>query len=325
MEYPSIGLTNRRKHSAKACAQRAPTLAHYDFTKRIIVQADASSYGLGGVLIQEDGENNREIVAYSSRTLTACETRYSQIEKEALALVFATDRFKDYIVGIEITLKTDHRPLTQILQTKHLDKLTPKLQGMRMRLMRYTYSVVYVPGKQLILADSLSRNPSKNKETKEINISEDLDVYLNFIVKSLPAIKNILERIRTQQETDYTCLRLKQYCTSKWPSKNNLAAGLLPYYQHKDEISYCKGYLLFGSRLIIPPPLQLEMLKKIHEGHLGISKCRDRAKQSVWWIGLSTQLANLIENCPRVSRKDVIGKNHSLKKNFQIDHGKRSV
>ncbi|XP_018405250.1 PREDICTED: uncharacterized protein K02A2.6-like [Cyphomyrmex costatus] len=169
---------------------------------------------------------------------------------------------------------------------------------MRMRLMRYTYSVVYVPGKQLVLADSLSRNPSKNKEKREVDISEDLDVYINFIVDNLPATKDILERIRTQQETDYVCLRLKQYCLSKWPSKNNLAAGLSPYYQHKEEISLCKGYLFFGSRLIILPPLQLEILQKIHEGHLGINKCRDRARQSVWWIGLSTQLANLIENCP---------------------------
>ena len=50
--------------------------------------------------------------------------------------------------------------------------------------------------------------------------------------------------------------------------------------------------------MVIPPPLQLEILNKIHEGHFGISKCRDRAKQSVWWLGLSTQLSNLVENCP---------------------------
>jgi len=56
-------------------------------------------------------------------------------------------------------METDHKPLLQILQTKHLDELTPRLQGMRLKLMRYNYNMIHVPGKQLILADSLSRNP----------------------------------------------------------------------------------------------------------------------------------------------------------------------
>ena len=72
----------------------------------------------------------------------------------------------------------------------------------------------------------------------------------------------------------------------------------MPYYQYKDNISVNDGFLLYNSRLIIPAKLQMEMLHKIHEGHLGIQKCRDRAKQSIWWLGLSSQLRNLIENCP---------------------------
>lgn len=104
----------------------APTLAHYDYSKKIIIQADISSYGLGSALIQEGKDNKREIVAYASRMLTTTEQKYSQIEKEALALADATERFKEYIMGINITLETDHKPLLQILQTNfwmslHLD------------------------------------------------------------------------------------------------------------------------------------------------------------------------------------------------------------
>lgn len=277
----------------KQLVQKAPTLAHYDYSKNIIVQADACTYGLGGVLIQED--NGREVVAYASRTLNDSEKKYSQIEKEALALAFATERFKEYITGINITLETDHQPLVQVLQT---NELTPRLQRIRMRLMRYNYKVVYIPGKQLVLADSLSRNPLSRSESKGDDLPKEIETYIRFIVNSFPASQNLLGRIRSEQESDYACSKLKDYCLTKWPSKNRLHDGLLPYFQHKDNISFTEGFLLYNSRLIIPPPLQLELLGKIHEGHFGINKCRDRAKQAVWWLGLSSQLTNLVENCP---------------------------
>lgn len=87
--------------------------------KKIIIQADASSYGLGSALLQEDEKGNRDIVAYASHTLLPAEKKYSQIEKEALALTYATEHYKEYITGIDITLETDHKLLIQILQTKN--------------------------------------------------------------------------------------------------------------------------------------------------------------------------------------------------------------
>ena len=114
-------------NTIKKYVQTAPILAHFDPSKNIIVQADACSYRLGGTLIQEDVCKNRENVPYASRTLTECEKRYSQIE-EALALGFAVERFKEYIIGLNVTLETDHNPLIQVLQTKPLDELTPRLQ-----------------------------------------------------------------------------------------------------------------------------------------------------------------------------------------------------
>lgn len=104
--------------ATKEFLKKSPTLAHYDFTKKIIIQADASSYGLGSALVQENNDKQSEIVAYASRTLSTSEKNYSQIEKEALALAFAAERFKNYILGVDITLETDHKPLLQILQTK---------------------------------------------------------------------------------------------------------------------------------------------------------------------------------------------------------------
>lgn len=107
----------------------------------------------------------------------------SQIEKETLALVYTCERFKEYIDGINVILETDHKPLIQILQTKPLDDLTPRLQKIRMRLMRYSYSINFVPGKQLILADSLSRLPVTNKTKDKGEFPDEIENYIRFIDK----------------------------------------------------------------------------------------------------------------------------------------------
>ncbi|XP_033214084.1 uncharacterized protein LOC117171140 [Belonocnema kinseyi] len=120
-----------------------------------------------------------------------------------------------------------------------------------MRLMRYNYKVVYVPGKQLILADSLSRNPVDSM-TENRDLSEQLDQYVNLIIQALPASKGMLERISDEQESDHVCILLTKYCLNSWPPKNQLTNDLLPYYQLKDNISYIKGFLLYNARLIIP-------------------------------------------------------------------------
>ena len=86
-------------------------LAHYDFSKRSVVAADACQDGLGAVLFQTDSSGNRRAIAFASRSLNDTEKRYAVIEKEALAAVWACEKFNDYILGTEFTLETDHRPL----------------------------------------------------------------------------------------------------------------------------------------------------------------------------------------------------------------------
>lgn len=109
--------------------------------------------------MQENSDTSREIVAFSSRMLSDTERHYAQIEKEALALTWAADKFSDYITGVKtLIFETDHKPLLQILQTKNIDDLSPRLQRFRMCLMRYNYTVIliFTPGKNLIIPDALS-------------------------------------------------------------------------------------------------------------------------------------------------------------------------
>lgn len=93
-------------------------LAHYDPTKPLLLECDASPHGIGAVLSHRCGSEVKP-VGFRSRTLTSAEKNYSQLEREALALVFAVTKFRDYLLGREFTLVTDHKPLVGLL---HHDK-----------------------------------------------------------------------------------------------------------------------------------------------------------------------------------------------------------
>ena len=105
---------------------QAPVLAHYCPEKDTIVSADASSYGLGAVLLQVQDDGSTKATAYASRSLTSTEQRYAQIEKEALATTWACEKFADYILGKEFKIETDHKPLIPLLGSKCLQDLPPK-------------------------------------------------------------------------------------------------------------------------------------------------------------------------------------------------------
>ena len=79
---------------------------------------------LGAVLLQKNKQEWRP-VAYASRAMSETETRYAQIEKEALATTWACKKFSTYILGKHISIKTDHKPLVPLLGSKHLDNLPP--------------------------------------------------------------------------------------------------------------------------------------------------------------------------------------------------------
>ncbi len=202
----------------KTVLSTQPVLAIYNPNAEVIVSADSSSYGLGAVLKHTDSDGSLRIVAYASRTLTDAETRYSQIEKEGLSLAWACDRFADYIVGRHFKLETDHKPLIPIFSSKSLDALSPRLQRFKIRLMRYDFSIFHTPGKDLHIADTLSRAPLQCKEVGA-ELAEEADAYVRMCMTNIPASPSKLDTIRREQSRDKTCQILKEYISSEWPQK----------------------------------------------------------------------------------------------------------
>ena len=163
--------------------------------------------------------------------------------------------------------------------------------------MRFDFTISHVPGKNLLVADALSRAPSTDPVDTDTLLQLETAAYVNSVVQSLPATERQIERIRQHQEEDEVCKQVAAYCQSGWPSRQALAGTVKPYYPVAAELSVENGLLMRGNRVVIPSALRLEMLDRLHTGHQEITKCRERARQSMWWPRLSQQLEEQVKCC----------------------------
>jgi hypothetical protein len=131
-------------------------LALYDPARETILSADASSYGLGAVFRQKQLNGDLRPIAYISRALTETEQRYAQIEKEALATTWACERFQNYLLGMHFSIEIEHKLLVPLLSSKNLNEMPIRVQRFRLRLMKYSYSILHVPGKEPSTADTVT-------------------------------------------------------------------------------------------------------------------------------------------------------------------------
>ena len=155
-------------------------LALYNPKRETIVSADASSFGLGSVLIQRQLSGEMRSVAYANRSMTDTERRYAQIEKEALATTWALENWADLLIGMHFRVETDHLPLVPLLSTKLLGELPIRIQHFRMRLMRYSFSIEHVPGKYLYTAGALSHAPVRETiDRGNEEFQRDVNFYVN--------------------------------------------------------------------------------------------------------------------------------------------------
>ena len=264
--------------AVKKALSSSPILAFYRPDSETMVAADASSFGVGGVL-SLDG--SWKPIAFASRALTTTEQRYAQIEKEALAVTWSCERFSDYLLGKTFHINTDHKPLVPLLSTKNLEELPIRVQRFKMWLMRYSFTISHVAGKSLTTADALSRAPLL-KNSYDDELCKEVQAHVDLLYRNLPASDMRIKEIKQLQEQDEVCQQLTNYCQNGWPSKTGIPHNLKPYLSVSGEITVLDGLLMRGSRIIIPLPLRPTILEKLHTSHQGISKCREKAKYSVW-------------------------------------------
>ena len=172
------------------------------------LQCDASQSGLGAALLQ-----NGQPVAYASRALTDTETRYAQIEKELLAIVFGCEHFEAYTYGRDIVhVETDHKPLEAIMQ-KQLYSAPSRLQRMLLRLQKFNLKVRYKKGKEMFLADTLSR--AHLTEVHACSFAQELEEVDHTAVLAMPAAQ--LQRIKDIVTNDPVMTNLRDTIQRGWP------------------------------------------------------------------------------------------------------------
>ena len=279
-------------------------LAHYDLNKPVVLSADSSSYGMGAVLYQQT-VNGCQPVAFASRSLQPAETRYATIEKESLAVCWACERFEQYLVGRHFLIQTDHKPLQAILKTKHLNELTPRLQRFKLRMLRFSYDIEYVPGKEQTVPDAMSRAPiplgSFNQSPISLTV-EEIEYFCNSVVQNISMSDMQLQKLKEAQNDDNVISAIKNYCTTTWPPTNELPLCHKIFASVQSDLTVINGILLKGERLVIPPSMRTEIMSRIHEGHLGLTKCLGRIRESVWWPNVTNYANNFVMRCETCAR-----------------------
>lgn len=289
--------------SIKELMTAAPILKYYDVGKPVTIECDSSEVGLGAVLMQDS-----QPIAYASRALSQTEKNYAQIEKECLAIVFATDRFSQYIMGKEVTVLSDHKPLMTIFKKPILN--SPKrLQRMRLRLQQYNVNVIYKPGKEMYISDTLSRaslpDPTPRVDTPDYLVFEVNEQMLAY--EELESVKmdeelfvsdRRLDDIRQHTLTDESLQMLMIMVSEGWPrDKQNVPLSIRDYWPYRDELSTQNGLVFRGTRIIIPACMRRAMVERAHQSHLGIQYTVNTAREIMFWPRMHTELVDVVQRC----------------------------
>ena len=264
-------------------------LPYFNPKAETILQTDASKKGVGAVLIQ-----NGTPIYFASKALSTTEQNYQNLERETLGTIWGMERFHYFLYGKRFKLQTDQKPLASIYK-KHLIDISPRIQRLVYRSLPYDFHTEWIPGKDIPIADALSRVSPLREENGGIQLPI---IHVNYITGNLPVPATQMERIKISSANDSTLNELRKFVADGWPhDKRSLPKPLQTYWTYRDEISLEDGLLLKSNRILIPESLRKETLEQIHEGHFGIDKCLLRARETVFWPGISKAVKEIVEKC----------------------------
>ena len=256
------------------------------------IQCDASDTGLEAVLMQ-----NGQPVCYASRALTDTETRYAQIEKELLAIVWSCHKFDQYIYGRDtVHIESDHEPLQAVFK-KPIHQSPKRLQRMRMALQN-SLDIQYKKGRLMFIADALSRSYRLTTENAQHDSSE---------VRALREVKHEdgisvspkrLQEFKQVTAEDSEMQLLISAIHNGWPlSRKECPAQLVPHYHSRSELVEDGGLVYRGERLVVPRSLRPDMLNEIHRSHIGIGGCVRRARELLYWPRINAEVKDFVAKC----------------------------
>lgn len=277
---------------AKSMLQSSRVLAHYDPQKPLALYCDSSQYGIGVVLshVMKNGEDRP--VCYASRSLSAAEKNYSQLEKEALACVWGVKKLHKYLFGREFVIYNDHKPLESLLsEVKQVPSMAAsRIQRWSLTLSAYNYRFVYKPGSMLANADALSRLPLPDTHTDTPTSPDTI-----FLLEALDNSPVKSTSIKQWTDRDPILSKVRRLILSGWTEIND--PDLKHYSTKRNELSVENGCILWGSRVIVPPQGRQLVVDLLHEAHPGIVNMKRTARSYVWWPNMDAELELKVKQC----------------------------
>lgn len=293
--YQWLPVHSQAFQKLKDSVQWAPGIIPYDSAKTITVQADASQSGLGACLLQ-----GGRLVTSASRKMTQAEQNYAQVEKEMLALVYAAEKFERFIYGMpKVLFQTDHQPLVSIFK-KALHTITNnRLKKMRLKMLKYQPKVEYLPGKEMYLADLLSRDYLDSP----VDDDPDMLEVVHEVTLHLAMSEEIAKDFRAETEKDTGLKAVINYYQNGWPNdKNQIEPEALQYWKIRHELFVEDGMVIMGDRVVVPEVLRRKVLTNLHLAHLGKEKTKARARQVVYWPWMNNDIDSMVAECRTCER-----------------------
>lgn len=280
--------------NAKEAIVASKFLAHFDPDKPLRLECDASPVGIGAVLSHRVNGVDYPI-GFRSRILTKAERNYSQLEKEALALVFGVTRFKDYLYGQRFVLVTDHKPLTGLFNpSKPIPPMAAaRIQRWALFLGNYDYTLQYRKGSDHSNADALSRLPLPITEPSD-DSTDACVLYSQALEETAISAREVAKL--TQQ--DAILGQVKNWIAEGWPSY--LPQGheqLRPYFNRRTELTVSDNLVYWGHRIVLPMAVAKRMLRLLHETHPGMTSMKSMARTLFWYPGLDADIERMVKSC----------------------------
>jgi transposase InsO family protein len=284
--------------SNKVTLTNSPVLCVFDLDKKHRITADSSQLAVGAALLQLNSNGDWQPVEYASRKLTETETRYAMVEKEALAVTWACEKFDYYLVGRKFEIETDHKSLIEILGSKDLSLLPLRVQRFKMRMMRYDYTIFHTPGAKMFIADLLSR-PTELGSTDECMLQCNVvECYVSASVTENERNSFREGELLRALESDCASCACLGYMSEGWPkSGKGLSGELHKLFTCKDRLTEYGGLIMYDARLYVPSTMREQYMQRCHGGHQGIEKCRRRFRESVWWPGINGDIEKFVTEC----------------------------
>lgn len=283
-------------NTLKNALTSAPVLAAFDSNKQIEVHADSSKDAVGFCLLQEG-----KPVSFGSRSLTSAETQYAQVEKELLSVYVAVTKYHNLLYGRKFVVYNDSKPIESVMK-KPIDKImSPRLQRLRLKLLKYDITIKYRPGNKMVVADLLSRTKYSH-EQNEIGLMSHNRVGLvntvDVVVQNELAISEDKKiEFRKATLTDPALSVICNYYVEGWPDKRQVPEQVKVFYNKRFDLFVSDGLVFLNDKIVVPYSLRPSMLKLLHSNHFGIDKTKSRAREVMYWPNITADIENLVINC----------------------------